>query len=45
MADEGFKRKLAAILSADVKVYSRLIGEDEAETSAMLGGNEAGFDS
>ena len=29
---EEFKRKLAAILSADVKGYSRLMGEDEAET-------------
>lgn len=28
MADEGFERKLAAILSADVKGYSRLIEED-----------------
>ncbi len=25
MAEEGFKRKLAAILSADVEGYSRLI--------------------
>jgi hypothetical protein len=45
MVQEGFKRKLAAILSADVKDYSRPIGEDGTETSAMLGGNEAGFDS
>ena len=29
MADEGFKRKLTAILSADVKGYSRLMGEDD----------------
>jgi class 3 adenylate cyclase len=28
MATEGFKRKLAAILSADVAGYSRLMGED-----------------
>ena len=28
----GFKRKLAAILSADVKGYSRLMAEDEAAT-------------
>ncbi len=28
MADEGFKRKLAAILSADVADYSRLMAED-----------------
>jgi len=32
MATEGFKRKLTAILSADVKGYSRLMGEDEAAT-------------
>jgi adenylate cyclase len=29
---EGFSRKLAAILSADVKGYSRLMGDDEAAT-------------
>ncbi len=29
MTPEGFKRKLAAILSADVKGYCRLMGEDE----------------
>ena len=33
MADEGFKRKLTAILSADVEGYSRLMGEDEEATS------------
>lgn len=32
MADEGFKRKLAAILSADVEGYSRLMREDEEAT-------------
>ena len=32
MADEGFKRKLTAILSADVEGYSRLMGEDEEAT-------------
>ncbi len=32
MTTEGFKRKLTAILSADVKGYSRLMGEDEAQT-------------
>jgi class 3 adenylate cyclase len=32
MAPESFKRKLTAILSADVKGYSRLMGEDETET-------------
>jgi hypothetical protein len=29
MATEDFKRKLTAILSADVKGYSRLMGEDD----------------
>ncbi len=32
MAKEGFKRKLAAILSADVAGYSRLMAEDETFT-------------
>ena len=32
MAEEGFKRKLAAILSADVAGYSRLMAEDETFT-------------
>jgi len=32
MAAEDFKRKLTAILSADVKGYSRLMGEDEEAT-------------
>ncbi len=32
MADEGFKRKLTAILSADVAGYSRLMAEDETFT-------------
>jgi len=32
MATEDFKRKLSAILSADVKGYSRLMGEDEEAT-------------
>lgn len=36
MATEGFKRKLAAILSADVAGYSRLMGEDEAATVRAL---------
>ena len=27
MAEEGFKRKLTSILSADVEGYSRLMGE------------------
>jgi adenylate cyclase len=32
MADEGFKRKLAAILSADVEGYSRLMDDDDEAT-------------
>jgi adenylate cyclase len=32
MADEGFKRKLTAIFSADVEGYSRLMGDDEEAT-------------
>jgi adenylate cyclase len=36
MSPEVFTRKLAAILSADVKGYSRLMGEDEAATVATL---------
>ena len=32
MTTEGFKRKLAAIFSADVAGYSRLMGQDEAAT-------------
>ena len=32
MVDEGFKRKLAAILSADAVGYSRLMAEDESAT-------------
>jgi len=36
MAQEGFKRKLTAILSADVEGYSRLMGEDEATTVKTL---------
>ena len=36
MATEGFKRKLAAVFSADVAGYSRLMGEDEAATLPTL---------
>lgn len=32
MVQRGYKRKLAAILSADVEGYSRLMGEDEEAT-------------
>ena len=36
MTQEGFKRKLAAILSADVEGYSRLMGDDEEATVRTL---------
>jgi adenylate cyclase len=36
MTTEDFKRKLTAILSADVVGYSRLMGEDEAATVKTL---------
>ena len=36
MADKGFKRKLTAILSADVVGYSRLMGDNEEETIRTL---------
>jgi len=37
MANEGFKRKLTAILSADVAGYSRLMAEDETFTVKTIG--------
>jgi adenylate cyclase len=36
MIQEGYKRKLTAILSADVEGYSRLMGEDEDATISTL---------
>jgi len=36
MTKEGFKRKLAAILSADVEGYSRLMDDDEEATVRTL---------
>ena len=36
MENDRFKRKLTAILSADVKGYSRLMGEDEEATVQTL---------
>jgi len=36
MTEDGFKRKLTAILSADVEGYSRLMGEDEEATVRTL---------
>ena len=36
MPEQGFKRKLTAILSADAVGYSRLMAEDEAATVTIL---------
>jgi adenylate cyclase len=36
MTDAGFKRKLAAILSADVEGYIRLMDDDEEATVRTL---------
>ena len=36
MVDEGFKRKLTAILSADVEGYSRHMDDDEGATVRTL---------
>ena len=36
MPPENVERKLAAILHADIKGYSRLMGEDEVGTLRML---------
>jgi hypothetical protein len=36
MADEGFKRKLTAILSADVEGYSCLMRDDEEATECEV---------
>ncbi len=41
MTQEGFKRKLTAILSADVAGYSRLMAEDETPSMAVT--TEAGL--
>ena len=35
-SDDQFERRLTAIFSADVKGYSRLMADDEAETIRML---------
>lgn len=44
MADEGFKRRLSAILSADVKGYSRMMrdGEDATIRTGSLSMLEGG---
>ena len=36
MADENYKRKLTAILSADVSGYSRLMGDDDESTVTTI---------
>jgi len=36
MEPKGFHRKLTAIVSADVAVYSRLLQDDEAATVSSL---------
>ena len=36
MADEGFKRKLTTILSADVEGYTRLMSVDEYASIRIL---------
>ena len=43
MTPEQFKRKLTAILSADVKGYSRLMGEDEEGTIRTLNAYKDGM--
>ena len=39
MTEQGFKRKLTAILNADVVGYSRLMGEDDDATVRTLSGH------
>jgi len=43
MSPEKFRRKLTAILSADVKGYSRLMGEDEEGTIRTLNAYKEGM--
>ena len=43
MAREGIERRLAAISSADVIGYSRVMGEDEAGTLARLNAHRTAF--
>ena len=42
MTEEGFKRKLTAILSADVEGYSRLMDDDEEIRQAFSFKKERG---
>ena len=44
MTGDGVERRLAAILSADVVGYSRLMGEDDAGTLAALKAHRAEFE-
>ena len=44
MADEGFKRKLAAILSADVIGFSRLMSDNEEAKILTLKPYHSGAD-
>ena len=44
MKSQGYHRKLAAILSADVAGYSRLMQDDEAATVATLEAYSVFFD-
>ena len=39
MDNEGIRRKLAAMLSADVKDYSRLLSQDRVGTIKILNGH------
>jgi len=41
LADEGFKRKLTAILSADAVGYSRLMRQDEEATVRDIAAHRA----
>jgi len=43
MAQESFKRKLAAILSADAEGCSRLMGENQKATVRSLTGYQEAF--
>jgi adenylate cyclase len=43
MPTEDFKRKLTAILSADVVGYSRLMGDNESDTVKTLEKHTRGY--
>ena len=42
MAEKDYKRKLTAILSADVAGYSRLMGDDEATIRTLTNYSKGG---